>query len=548
MRVVPEAYADTRLPMKKLARILLAPFGKGAWLWLWLMLLQLAVLWFYAIADGVAGGVYGLLVYLLCSTYYAVLLAWAVTLVACLLTKCSRVAAKIWIAIASAVTMMFGIVDICCHEMLGTALNQEFITVFAETNPGEAGEFMSTYGSWRAIVAVLGFTAFWIVSGCLLWRRRDSLVKLADAKWLRFVCALLLIISGIGSLRHYKYAEGDYTDAWLTSVARRVADVAGYRRAPEIEGCPTTRVMRVESSRPERIVIIIGESLSKTHMGLYGYRRDTTPGLSALADSGMVVFGDAMSPGYITLEAFKRFMTDWDGVHGSWTTSNNIVDVARAAGYRVLWLSNQNNRGLWDNIPARFANRSDSVVWMGDQLLGPERKDVDGELLPFAASDAAGVGEGMTFVHLNGSHPRFSDRYPRSFERFCASEYSDFPEALRNDMADYDNSVLYNDHVVATIMNYYAGRDAVVIYFSDHSLQLGETSTGLVGHALDSNPDEVKDMCRRVPMMVYMTSGFVDRHSAMKSAVDSLAARHFSTDNLLEMVTTLMGVRLEKAR
>jgi heptose-I-phosphate ethanolaminephosphotransferase len=49
---------------------------------------------------------------------------------------------------------------------------------------------------------------------------------------------------------------------------------------------------------PRTLVLVLGESTTREHMHLYGYNRDTTPNLDALAasDKGLTVFRNVVSP------------------------------------------------------------------------------------------------------------------------------------------------------------------------------------------------------------------------------------------------------------
>jgi heptose-I-phosphate ethanolaminephosphotransferase len=62
-------------------------------------------------------------------------------------------------------------------------------------------------------------------------------------------------------------------------------------------------------------------------------------------------------------------------------------------------------------------------------------------------------------------------------------------------MAEYDNSVLYNDYVVSEIIKCFADKDAVVLYFSDHAIDLFETDEKYCGHALSNNASS-ENICK----------------------------------------------------
>ena len=95
----------------------------------------------------------------------------------------------------------------------------------------------------------------------------------------------------------------------------------------------------------------------------------------------------------------------------------------------------------------------------------------------------ASPGDLVVVLHLLGNHgPAYSRRYPPEFRKFvptCESlELSDCSQA--EIVNAYDNAILYTDHVLAGIIRYLeaqTGRDAGLIYVSDHGESLGE-----VGH------------------------------------------------------------------
>ena len=69
---------------------------------------------------------------------------------------------------------------------------------------------------------------------------------------------------------------------------------------------------------------------------------------------------------------------------------------------------------------------------------------------------------------MMGSHFDYAMRYPKEFAHFSEKDYASQPQDHRATLAAYDNSILYNDYVVAQIINLFKDRDAVVIYLPDH--------------------------------------------------------------------------------
>ncbi|MBD2820336.1 sulfatase-like hydrolase/transferase [Xenorhabdus sp. 42] len=55
--------------------------------------------------------------------------------------------------------------------------------------------------------------------------------------------------------------------------------------------------------------MIIGESTSRNHMGLYGYRYNTTPNLQKIKNSNLHIFTDVISPNASTIPSLKKIFT-----------------------------------------------------------------------------------------------------------------------------------------------------------------------------------------------------------------------------------------------
>jgi heptose-I-phosphate ethanolaminephosphotransferase len=98
------------------------------------------------------------------------------------------------------------------------------------------------------------------------------------------------------------------------------------------------------TGRPRLYVIVIGESLARHHMHLYGYARDTTPGLDDLASRGeLLVFRHAVTSHAITVPALLAALRFPDGRGHDQQT---IFDVFNGAGFKTYWISNQYETGF----------------------------------------------------------------------------------------------------------------------------------------------------------------------------------------------------------
>ncbi|HSQ66529.1 MAG TPA: sulfatase-like hydrolase/transferase, partial [Polyangiaceae bacterium] len=86
------------------------------------------------------------------------------------------------------------------------------------------------------------------------------------------------------------------------------------------------------------IVLIVGESLAASHLGLYGYARDTSPRLQALADAHeLVAFRDATVMGPNTRTSVPYILTGLEGpdAGGRIFRAPTVIEYAKARGYHT---------------------------------------------------------------------------------------------------------------------------------------------------------------------------------------------------------------------
>lgn len=140
----------------------------------------------------------------------------------------------------------------------------------------------------------------------------------------------------------------------------------------------------------------------------------------------------------------------------------SIIEMAKAAGYKTVWLSNQVRYGNYDTPISVIASEADQQIWINHNIGETTKTNFyDGALVE--QLKALSYNDKMLIVvHLMGNHGSYSDRYPTNFTQFRGQNKT---------IDEYDNSILYNDYVVSqlyenaqNIPNFQA-----MIYFSDHT-------------------------------------------------------------------------------
>ncbi len=297
---------------------------------------------------------------------------------------------------------------------------------------------------------------------------------------------------------------------------------------------------------PELMVVVIGESTSRNHMGLYGYFRDTTPRLSALAGD-LVVLTDAISSHSHTIHVLPQVLTLADVDNGLDYTdpqAYSIVEILKAAGVETWWLSNQKRMGVWDDQVAVLAQAADHVEFVTRRLGRNAAPGFDARLLPAFREAVRAPGEAkVIFVHLIGTHWPYDQRYPKRFARFAGplgpSLTGDLrlPDELVAKVDSYDNAVLYQDHVLGELIDILSREGppaSSLLYVSDH----GESPLEGTGHdAARFGRGHVE-----IPLLLWFSDTFEERHPDLVRRLRSNRDQPFMTDELEDVVLDLAGI------
>ena len=170
----------------------------------------------------------------------------------------------------------------------------------------------------------------------------------------------------------------------------------------------------------------------------------------------------------------------------------------------------------------------------------------DEEVLPLL--DDALAGDSRTematqsdffVVHLMGAHEDFKRRYPASFARFTAADETGGAKedaASRQIRAEYDNAVLYDDHIVDAIIQRVEDQDAVVIFLSDHGEEVNDVRE-LVGHG-----DESSSWQHDVPMVIWTSTKFRANHAEDVRRIQAAKEHAWQSDEMIHTVLDLLKI------
>lgn len=208
-------------------------------------------------------------------------------------------------------------------------------------------------------------------------------------------------------------------------------------------------------------IIAIGESATRSHHGLYGYSRDTTPFQSGRSD--LMVFNRVFSAAPLTGVSLKYALT-FATLHKPDEYRCTLVSILKKSGIRTVWLSAQGERCSTDSLLFHGADR---VLYSPADTCD----DALAEMLPQALAgwERSPV---VILLHLNGSHSDYSRRYPKQQQRF-----TDLPPEPAHLSAEeiesvnhYDNSIAFTDSILKKLIGFLetTERPSFLLYFSDH--------------------------------------------------------------------------------
>jgi heptose-I-phosphate ethanolaminephosphotransferase len=412
-------------------------------------------------------------------------------------------------------------------------LGRDAVSAVLATNPGEAQEFIDTYLTADKVLFV---STSLIAVLLLFYYIRRLHIRFCNAFKNSFVVLLTIsVLVVVVFFNKVMYCNLCYL------LTKECPDLREYRQNPEVI-CDEERV--------DNVVLIVGESFSKLHSSLYGYDKKTNPLLEELRDEGkLVVYDNATSACVTTIPSIKSIMMAYtDAMSDSidWYRCLTIIEVMQKSGYRTYWLSNQPKTGFFENEVGRFADLCDEQVFIGDKHGSLSSGNKDEELIPVVEKCLADTcKQRFIVVHMVGSHFDYDKRYTDEYDRFNRADYAESHSHLssskRGVVAEYDNTVLYNDYVVYELMQKFTGKDAVVVYLSDHGEDVYRSSSGFRGHASGVSAAHEK-IVKQIPLMFYTPELFREKHPVKQSQIDAACKTHYRTDSIMYTLMDLAGV------
>lgn len=471
-----------------------------------------------------------------------------------------------------AINVVFAIAQIFLIFSLELTYSHGTLDALVQTTPKEAFEFAHAFLNFKLIAAFLALLIF-VFAALRLRVSQRARMKLCRAIKLAFLLSLLVfiahaafksyvaksskmrasIIIALNKIPIYNFAfvTKDYFGADFKSVRELQA---GY------QSIYASHSHKMAPNRISNVVFIIGESLQRNFMSLYGYYLPTTPNLQALEQSGnLIAFSDVVSPGAKTNDVLKyvlNFGNYESEKQRPWSANLDIVNLARLANYETFWISNQERYGQWavaSGASAQMTDHSDftnqipvyKYAYSLDEVMLPSIKNFKSgaKRSPLARKDESSAAEAggtqkkdkFFILHLMGSHPSYEFRYPKSFAKFSAADISREPldEEQKKELAHYLNTVAYNDFIVSEIYKIFADDNTLIVYFSDHAQSLYQYRGKLIHGGINRFTLEI-------PLIFMASDKFKEQNADLWARIAAAKDRPFLNDDLIHAIAEIL--------
>lgn len=299
---------------------------------------------------------------------------------------------------------------------------------------------------------------------------------------------------------------------------------------------PITQTPNIILNTPDiNVVMIMGESLHREYMSMYGYEINTTPYLNKLKEDENFLYKKGIGSGVVTdvaVPSFFNIIKKPDGVPQILSTNTCLFKMAKENGFKTYFYSSHSQEQL-----SHLKNYL-CMKWIDDYADGTTlTKDSKLPALDYFLTDMI---ENIDFNKSNfialqqrASHTPFKDAYPKEFEIYTKENS---PENMLQNTIEYHNSIHYTDYILSEIIEKIKQKTTKPTYFiftSDHATNLGDKDRN--GHGrLDY------DSVYQVPFFIYGING---AKTYKESFSDFPYISHYQIGRL---VSYLMGYKVEE--
>ena len=282
------------------------------------------------------------------------------------------------------------------------------------------------------------------------------------------------------------------------------------------------------------MVFVIGETTRWDHMGMLGYNRDTTPKLSK--EKNLVAFrGESCDTATSCRCAACLCARAAPWITGRTLKEQNIFAVMKELGFTSELFAMQSEVWFYDNADVNNFSFREQI---GSESAIRAKRWTICCWCRSCRLHCSASRKHLVVLHTKGSHYLYSQRYPREFARYQPECIGVDDKCSKAQLINaYDNSILYVDTMLDSVLDQLRDKKAIVFYAADHGESISE-NMHLHGTPREMAPPEQF----RVPMIVWASDKYL-QDPTNRSNFERLQAqqRVGKTHRHVELFDTILG-------
>lgn len=406
------------------------------------------------------------------------------------------------------------------YSVTSTVFAPDTLLAIAQTNIQEAIEYAKDNFSCKTIFLIILTNAF------VFFVAIKNTQKILWNKYNLFLVLFCITACLVGV---YKYRDNIITDI-PKQASKTLAQYKNFSKERTDRKDNMSKLLLSHKPEAGVYVLVIGESQNRAHMQAYNYHRATTPWLDSMKNAkNMLLFTKAYSCHTHTVPTLLYALTAKNQYNNiAVKNAVSVLEVAEAAGFETVWLSNQVKYSAWDTPVTSIASEANQQKWINSTLGESTNTDYfDGKLIE--ELEKIKITDKMLIVmHLMGNHGSYEQRYPKAFEKYDG----------KNTIDKYDNSIIYNDYVMSQV--YKRARKIPnfkgLVYCSDHADAIDKN--------LSHDAAQFDFDMTHIPLYIYLSDSYIQNNSAKYKSLEKQKNKLFTNDLLFNLMLGVLGINL----
>lgn len=406
------------------------------------------------------------------------------------------------------------------YSVTSTVFAPDTLLAIAQTNIQEAIEFAKDNFSCKTIFLII------LANASVFFVAIKNTQKILWNKYNLFLVLFCITACLVGV---YKYRDNIITDI-PKQASKTLAQYKNFSKERTDRKDNMSKLLLSHKPEAGVYVLVIGESQNRAHMQAYNYHRATTPWLDSMKnDKNMLLFTKAYSCHTHTVPTLLYALTAKNQYNNiAVKNAVSVLEVAEAAGFETVWLSNQVKYSAWDTPVTSIASEANQQKWINSTLGESTNTDYfDGKLIE--ELEKIKITDKMLIVmHLMGNHGSYEQRYPKAFEKYDG----------KNTIDKYDNSIIYNDYVMSQV--YKRARKIPnfkgLVYCSDHADAIDKN--------LSHDAAQFDFDMTHIPLYIYLSDSYIRNNSAKYKSLEKQKNKLFTNDLLFNLMMGVLGINL----